>query len=116
MRDPAEDTMNDTPLRTMNDPINTNDLVGYRILAKDGPAGRVDETTLETPLSTIVVSTSHLFHRLHQVRARLITSIDRTNRSVTLGLTKRQLRRAPEYHAQESFDSAVVDEQELLAA
>ncbi len=94
---------------------NTNALVGYRVYAQDGLVGRVDRATLETPLSTIVVST-RLLHRMHQVRARLITAVDHAEREITLAVTKRRLRQTPEYHAQESFDSAVVDEQELLAA
>lgn len=96
--------------------INTNTLIGYRVFASDGPVGRVDEATLETPLTTIVVSTGHVFHRMHAVRSGQITAVDHHERTVTLAVSRRQLRTSPEYHAQESFDTAVVDEQELLAA
>ncbi len=92
--------------------INTNELVGYRVVATDGPVGRVHPSTVETPLSSFVVATGHLFHRPHIVPARIIADVDHHDRVVAVRLTKRELRHTAEYFSQDSIDIAVADEQE----
>ncbi len=96
--------------------INTNDLVGYRVEATDGYAGRVHRSTVETPLSSVVVETGRFFHRPHEIPARFIQDVDHDSRLVMIRMTKRQLRRSSEYVRQDSIDFAVADEQESVDA
>ncbi len=95
---------------------NTNDLVGYRVVATDGPVGRVHPSTVETPLSSFVVETGHVIHHPHLVPSRVIDTVDHDRRIVTIRLSKQQLRETSDYLSQESFDLAVADEQDTDAA
>ena len=97
-------------------PINTNDLVGYRVVATDGPVGRVHPSTVETPLSNFVVETGHVFHHPHLVPSRVIADVDHKHRVVSVRLSKHELRETSDFLSQESFDLAVADEQDTDAA
>lgn len=93
--------------------VNTNEIVGFRVVASDGSVGRVHRATLETPLSHLVVEAGTIFHRRpHLISARFIGKVNYDEKTVTIRMTKRELRQVPEYQSQDSFELAVAHEEE----
>jgi hypothetical protein len=74
------------------------DLAGYRIEARDGSIGKVDESTNETGRSWLVVDTGPwIFGRKVMIPAGSIERIDHDEREVFLSLTKDQIKNSPEF-------------------
>jgi hypothetical protein len=83
----------------------TGTLVGYDVEATDGSIGEIDEATSETDRSYVVVDTgSWISGEKRLIPAGLVTGVDHDARTVTVTLSKDQIRAAPKY------DGASADE------
>jgi hypothetical protein len=74
------------------------DLTGYKVEARDGSIGKVDEATNETGRSWLVVDIGPwIFGRKVMIPAGTITKVDRENKRVFVSLTKNQIKDSPEF-------------------
>ena len=77
------------------------DLTGFKVEARDGSIGKVDEATHEAGGSFIVVDTGPwIFGKKVVLPAGVIDRIDLENNRVTVRLTKDQIKGSPEYDAE----------------
>jgi hypothetical protein len=72
------------------------DLTGFRVIARDGQVGKVDEATLEAGDSYVVVDTGMFSLKRVVLPAGLVDSVDVEDRSIHVDCTKKQIRNAPE--------------------
>jgi hypothetical protein len=83
------------------------DVVGYAVEASDGSLGKVDEASYDAGAGYLVVDTSSWtnlgFGTRSLVPAGAIERLDHGEQKVFLGLTKEQIKDAPEFQA---FDDA----------
>ncbi|WP_406502838.1 PRC-barrel domain containing protein [Streptomyces sp. NBC_01602] len=78
--------------------IPSTDLTGYKVEAADGHIGKVDEATDEVGAAHIVVNCKPWLIGKHVViPAGTITRVDHEAENVYVGLTKDQVKEAPEY-------------------
>ena len=83
------------------------DLAGYKIEARDGSIGKVDEATNETGRSRLVVDTGPwIFGRKVMIPAGTIERVDHEDEKVFVSLTKDQIKDSPE------FDERSIDDDE----
>jgi hypothetical protein len=88
----------------------TTALTGYKIEARDGSIGRIDEATNETGRSCLVVDTGPwIFGRKVMIPAGTIERVDHDGRKVFVSLTKDQIKDSPE------FDDALMNDDEYRA-
>jgi hypothetical protein len=74
------------------------DVIGYEVHATDGSIGTVDEATGETDRAHIVVDTGPwIFGRKRLLPAGTVHAIDHEARTVTLSLSKDQVKAGPDY-------------------
>lgn len=74
------------------------DLVGYDVEATDGHIGKIDAATAETDASYVVVDTSGwITGKRRLIPAGLVTHVDHDARTVTVTLSKDQVRAGPNY-------------------
>jgi hypothetical protein len=74
------------------------DLIGYKVEARDGSIGKVDEATNATGRSWVVVDTGPwIFGRKVMIPAGTIQRIDPEDRKVFVNLTKDQIKDSPEF-------------------
>jgi hypothetical protein len=84
------------------------DVVGYDVEATDGRIGTVDEATSETDRSYVVVDTGFwIFGKKRLFPAGLVTSVDHDARTVTVSLSKSQVKAAPDYDESAAHDDLV---------
>jgi hypothetical protein len=84
------------------------DLSGFDVEASDGHIGKVDEATYEAGGSCVVVDTGFwIFGKKRMIPARAVERIDAGERKVYVGLTKADIKSAPDY------DAARRDEEEF---
>jgi hypothetical protein len=82
-----------------------DDIVGYEVEAVDGSIGKIDEATTETGAAHIVVDTGPwIFGKKRLIPAGAVTSIDRDAKSVTVSLSKDQIKAGPDYDADSELD------------
>ena len=75
-----------------------DDVVGYDVEATDGSIGKVDEATGETDRSYVVVDTGFwIFDKRRLIPAGLVASVDHDARTVSVTLSKDQIKSAPDY-------------------
>ena len=73
------------------------DIVGYEVHATDGHIGKVDDATYDVGASRIVVDTGPwIFGRKVLLPAGTIDRIDDAEEKVYVGLTKDQIKNAPD--------------------
>jgi hypothetical protein len=73
------------------------DLTGFSVEARDGGIGKIDEATYDVGRSYIVADTGPwIFGRKSVLPAGVIERIDPGNETVYLGLTKDEIKNAPE--------------------
>jgi hypothetical protein len=78
--------------------VPTPDLTGFRVEARDGSVGKIDEATNETGRSWLVVDTGPwIFGRKVMIPAGAIERIDLDDRKVYVSLTKDQIKDSPEF-------------------
>ena len=76
----------------------TVDLTGFKVEARDGDIGKVDEATIEAGGSFIVVDTGPwIFGKKVLLPAGALTRVDLDNKKVYVRLTKYQIKSAPEF-------------------
>jgi hypothetical protein len=74
------------------------DLTGFEVEATDGKIGKVDEATQEATGSFIVVDTGPwIFGKKVMLPAGLIRDIDPDTQTIFVGLTKDEIKNAPEF-------------------
>jgi hypothetical protein len=73
------------------------DIVGFTVQADDGKAGKVDEASHAAGSCCIVVETGGLRGHKVLVPAGLVEEIDPSSESVHVGLSKSDVKDAPEY-------------------
>lgn len=87
------------------------DLTGFEVEATDGRIGKVDEATNEGGGGFLVVDTGFwIFGKRRMVPAGLVTAIDVEERTVQLGVTKEQVKDAPDFDDAQRSDAARRDE------
>ncbi|HEX6330064.1 MAG TPA: PRC-barrel domain containing protein [Actinomycetota bacterium] len=83
---------------------NVKHLKGYKVEATDGSIGKVDEATDEIGGSAIVVDTGPwIFGRKVVIPAGTIERIDMESETLHVGMTKDQIKNAPEYDEERSW-------------
>jgi hypothetical protein len=76
----------------------TVDLTGFKVEARDGSIGKVDEATLDTGGSYIVVDTGPwIFGKKVMLPAGVIRDIDLDTETVFVDRTKDEIKNAPEF-------------------
>jgi hypothetical protein len=76
------------------------DVTGYEVEATDGHIGKVDEATNEPQSSCLVVDTGFwIFGKKRMIPAGVVQRIDADEKKVFVGLTKDQIKDAPDYDA-----------------
>ena len=76
----------------------TVDLTGFKVEARDGSIGKVDEATNEAGGSFIVVDTGPwIFGKRVMIPAGMITHIDPDAETIDVRLTKDEIKNAPEF-------------------
>jgi len=74
------------------------DLTGFKVEARDGSVGKVDESTHEAGGSFIVVDTGPwIFGKKVMVPAGLVRDIDPDTEMIFVDLTKDEIKNAPEF-------------------
>jgi hypothetical protein len=74
------------------------DLTGFEVEATDGKIGKVDEATHEAAGSFIVVDTGPwIFGKKVMIPAGVIRDLDPDAQSIFVGLTKDEIKNAPEF-------------------
>jgi len=76
-------------------------LSGFDVEATDGHIGKIDEATYEVGSSCLVVDTGFwIFGKKRMLPGSVIRRIDLDNRQVFVGLTKDQIKQAPDHDEQ----------------
>jgi hypothetical protein len=89
------------------DVISTEDLTGYDVEATDGSIGRIDEASHEVGASYLVVDTGFwIFGKRRLIPAAAVQRIDDAEQKVYVGLTKDQVKSAPDFEDQHRSDLA----------
>ena len=74
------------------------DLTGFKVEARDGSIGKVDEATHEAGGSFIVVDTGPwIFGKKMMIPAGMIRDIDPDTETIFVDLTKDEIKNAPEF-------------------
>jgi hypothetical protein len=87
------------------------DLSGFKVEARDGEIGKIDEATMEAGRSLIVVDTGPwIFGKKVMLPAGVVKEIDADTETVFVDLTKDQIKNAPEFDESRYQDDAYRDE------
>jgi len=97
-----------------NDLIETDSIEGFSVEATDGSIGKIDEATHDVGSSYIVVDTGPwIFGKKVLLPAGMIERVDRDDEMVFVGLTKEQIKNAPEFdettYRDEAYRSSLGD-------
>jgi hypothetical protein len=77
------------------------DVTGWDVEALDGHIGKVDEATYGDETSCLVVDTGFwIFGKKRMVPAGMVQRLDPDKRTVQLGMTKDQIKQAPDFDAE----------------
>jgi len=81
------------------------DVVGYDVLASDGSIGTVHEATGDTDRAHIVVDTGPwIFGKKRLLPAGIVHAIDHEARTVTVSLSRDQVKAGPDYDEDSQLD------------
>jgi hypothetical protein len=87
------------------------DLTGFKVEATDGEIGKVDESTHDAGASFIVVDTGPwIFGKKVMLPAGTIRDIDPDTETVSVNLTKDEIKNAPEFDEKRYRDQDYRDE------
>jgi len=87
------------------------EIVGYDVEATDGGLGKVDESSLEAGSAYVVVDTGWwIFGKKRMIPAGVIESIDHENGQVFVGLSKEEIKSAPDFAEEHRKDRSGYDE------
>jgi hypothetical protein len=74
------------------------DLTGYDVEATDGHIGKIDEATMASGATCLVVDTGFwIFGKKRMLPAGVVTGIDTEARQVSVALSKDEIKGAPDY-------------------
>ena len=74
------------------------DLTGYDVEATDGHIGKIDEATMATGATCLVVDTGFwIFGKKRMLPAGVVRAIDVDERQVFVAMTKEEIKGAPDY-------------------
>jgi len=74
------------------------DYLGYDVEATDGHIGKVDEATIQTDQSYVIVDTGPwIFGKKRMIPAGVVRRIDDDAKTVYVGMTKEQIKAAPDF-------------------
>ena len=83
------------------------DLVGYDVEATDGSIGNIDQATYDASNAYVVVDTGFwIFGKKRLIPAGAITTVDHDSKNVHVGMTKEQIKSAPDYDGDDWNDDA----------
>ena len=109
--EPEEENMNS--LWTYREDVVSStggDVIGYDVDAIDGSIGKVDESSLAADNSHIVVDTGWwIFGKKRLIPAGTVTAVDHDAHTVTVSLTKDQIKDAPDYDEDALLDDVSRD-------
>ena len=89
----------------------TDSWIGYDVHATDGDIGKIDEMSREAGRASIVVDTGFwIFGKKRLIPAASVRSVDPTNRTVSVSLTKEQIKNAPDFDEMRRNESDYYDE------
>jgi hypothetical protein len=81
------------------------DVTGWDVEAADGHIGKVDEATYEAGSSCLVVDTGFwIFGKKRMIPAGVVERLDADEKKVYVGMTKEQIKNAPDYDADRHRD------------
>ena len=81
-----------------NDAKRQEKLVGYSVEALDGRIGKIDKASTETDRYYLVVDTGFwIFGKKRLIPAGVVQSVDHADRTVYVGMSKEQIKSAPDY-------------------
>jgi hypothetical protein len=90
--------------------VNARDIVGYDVHATDGDIGKIDECSLDTSRRYLVVDTGFwIFGKKRMIPAGVITGVDHDDMTVSVAMTKDQIKSAPDFDKQQSYDERDYD-------
>ena len=90
-----------------SDLVDPGSIEGFSVEATDGSIGKIDEATHEVGSSYIVVDTgAWIFGKKVLLPAGMIERVDRTDEQVFVGLTKDEIKSAPEFDEMTYRDEA----------
>lgn len=79
---------------------------GYDVKAADGTIGEIETTTTDGGRSCLVVNTGRFFGKQRMVPAACIADVDHFEHTVTLNMTKDQIKHAPEFDPERMQDAS----------
>ena len=86
------------------------DLVGYKVEAADGSIGKIDEASNEAGAADVVVDTGPwIFGKKRLIPAGVIERIDADAELVYVGMTKDQIKNAPDFDETHRDDRSSYD-------
>jgi PRC-barrel domain protein len=87
------------------------DLTGFKVEARDGSIGKVDESTADAGKSYIVVDTGPwIFGRKVLLPAQTVERIDLDSETVFVDRAKDEIKNAPEFDPERGIDPRYQDE------
>ena len=90
-----------TNLSSMAD---ARDIVGYDVHATDGDIGKIDEASTEASRQYLVVDTGFwIFGKKRMIPAGVVSAVDHDDHTVSVAMTKDQIKSAPDFEKQESY-------------
>ena len=91
--------------------LTTVDLTGFKVEARDGGIGKVDEATHEASGSFVVVDTGPwIFGKKVMLPAGVIRDVDLDTETIFVDLTKDEIKNAPEFDEKRYRDEAYRNE------
>jgi hypothetical protein len=86
------------------------DLVGFDVEATDGRIGKIDESTNSVGASYLVVDTGFwIFGKKRMIPAGVAERIDHADQKVYVGLTKDEIKSAPDFEEQHRRERELYD-------
>jgi hypothetical protein len=84
---------------------NDQDLIDYDVEATDGSIGKIDESTTEAGRQHVVVDTGFwIFGKKRLIPSGAIKQVNHDDKKVFVGLTKDQIKEAPDFDASRRDD------------
>lgn len=78
------------------------DIAGYDVIATDGSIGSIDSATTDASRRFVIVDTGlWIFGKRRLIPAGTINEIDHDQRTVSVAMTKAQIKDAPDYEPSE---------------
>ena len=88
----------------------TASIVGYDVHATDGDIGKIDESSTEASRQYLVVDTGFwIFGKKRLIPAGVVTTVDHDDKKVSVAMTKDQVKSAPDFEEQKSYDERDYD-------